>query len=400
LIPNSGLSALIGINGSGKSNLLSAILLLKKATSASIRRFKNEDEEYVNQTDVYAEFECDGSSIAFEGKVFYLTNNQNIDQVNETQLKWNLENITGEKGWIELPIEMLSFRDEYRVIVSADSSKRLTYEEIARDGWFEHRLMENILPRKVVKIFQNITEYLAHINYYSASQFSDPSRCPISLEFRDNRPTRRQKDCIDHEQFMHDLYRSYISRSTAFSRFMNIIGSNGIGLVDNLEFDTIHLPNSIVDVRAGGKMEKKERTNIVVVPTFLIDGNKLSPHQLSEGTFKTLALLFYVLTDDSQLLLVEEPEVCIHHGLLNSILELIKDESRRKQIIISTHSDFVLDHLKPENVILVDRIPNKGTKAGMISEALSKEDYKALKQYLKDSGSLGEYWRAGGFSDV
>jgi len=223
----------------------------------------------------------------------------------------------------------------------------------------------------------------------------------MSLALEDDRPRiRRRRDTINHEQFIYDLYISWKHDPNAIAKFLDVIGDAGIALIDKIHFDEIPLPSNVVEVRSGGKTERRERTKLVVVPTFKIDGNTLSPHQLSEGTFKTLALLFYVLTDDSQLLLIEEPEVCIHHGLLNSIISLIKEESREKQIIISTHSDYVLDQLAPENVVLIDRKPNNGTKAKQINKALSKTNFKALKQYLEEAGNLGEYWREGGLSDA
>ncbi|MDD5759589.1 MAG: AAA family ATPase [Desulfobulbaceae bacterium] len=398
LEPNSGLTALIGVNGSGKTNLLNALLLLKRATIGGRLRYPLESD-YVNRSLVDAVIDYQGASIALRGEIFYTTSNKNNDEVVGTRLKWNLEEITGKKGWIELPIEMLMQGEEYRYIISA-GNKKLSYAQMARGGWFEHREMKSLLPDKVFPVAIEISQYLAGLNYYSASQFSDPSRCPVSLELEDNRPrTRRRRGTINHSQFMHDLYHSYTTSTNSFLRFKNVIGPEGIGLISDIQFDEIRLPSNIVEVRAGGKTEKKERTQTVIVPTFTIDGNTLSPNQLSEGTFKTLALLYYVLTDDSQLLLVEEPEVCIHHGLLNSIIALIRDESRSKQIIISTHSDYVLDQLQPENVVLVDRKPDKGTKSRAISKAMSKTDFKALKQYLADSGNLGEYWREGGLAD-
>lgn len=399
LSPNSGLTALIGINGSGKSNLLSALLLLKRSTRFPIRYFADIDEAYLNRSHVSLEIEYETHLIRLRGDIFYFTNNQNIDDVLGTKLKWNLETITGKKTWIELPIEMLKLGGDYPFVIS-HSGRRLSYRDMAKGRWYGQREMKSLLPEKVFPVVQKVTEYLIGINYYSASQFSDPSRCPVSLELEDNRPRiRRRRDTIDHEQFIYDLYRSYKAGTEAFLRLKNVIGPEGIGLVDDVNFDEIRLPSNVIEVRAGGKTEKKERTQLVVVPIFIIDGNTLSPNQLSEGTFKTLALLFYVLTDESQLLLVEEPEVCIHHGLLNSIITLIKDESRSKQIIISTHSDYVLDQLQPENVVLIDRKHEKGTKAKTVSKALSKTDFKALKQYLEDSGNLGEYWREGGLSD-
>jgi predicted ATPase len=124
----------------------------------------------------------------------------------------------------------------------------------------------------------------------------------------------------------------------------------------------------------------------------------LSPNQLSEGTFKTIALLFYLVIDKGSLLLIEEPEVCIHHGLLKSILTLVKSYSASKQIIIATHSDFVLDTLAPENVFLVRKEHGQGTKVKAVTKALSSRDFAALKVYLADTGNLGEFWRHGGLA--
>jgi ABC-type Mn2+/Zn2+ transport system ATPase subunit len=398
LSPNAGLTALIGVNGSGKSNLLSAVLLLKKATIAPTRHI-HVDDEYLNRSNISTDIDFKGEVIRLRGEVFYMTNNRNIDEVIGTKLKWNLESITGQKGWIELPIEMVMFRNEYRFVIP-HGGRRLSYRDMAKGGWYGPRGMKSILPEKVFPIVSEVSEYLQNINYYSASQFSDPSRCPVSLELEDDRPRgRRRRDTIDHEQFIYDLYRSFKGKTEAFQRFSHVIGKDGIGLVDDIHFDEIRLPSNLIEVRSGGKTVKKERTQLVVVPIFRIGDIRLSPNQLSEGTFKTLALLFYVLTDDSRLLLVEEPEVCIHHGLLTSIITLIKKESKDKQIIISTHSDYVLDQLEPENVVLVDRKGEQGTKARAITKAMSKTDFKALRTYLEETGNLGEYWREGGLVD-
>jgi len=34
-----------------------------------------------------------------------------------------------------------------------------------------------------------------------------------------------------------------------------------------------------------------------------------------------------------------------------------------------------------------------------LTKTLSQNDYKALKEYLENSGNLGEYWKEGGFDD-
>jgi predicted ATPase len=149
----------------------------------------------------------------------------------------------------------------------------------------------------------------------------------------------------------------------------------------------------------GGKVERRKRNRLLVIPQFRLGKQKLSPNQLSEGTFKTLALLFHLITDDATAVLIEEPEVCVHHGLLSSILELIKTASHRKQIILSTHSDYVLDHVSPENVFQISFDKAKGTVARHVPKSMTAREYAALREYLASEGNLGEYWREGGLGD-
>ena len=238
---------------------------------------------------------------------------------------------------------------------------------------------------------------LSNLSYYSATQFSDPSKCPISIELDDFRMSFRGRMNRIHQQFIYDLYRAHKSSNSNFQLFINTVGRNGLGLIDNIEFRDHTIPSSSYKVKTGGKIQQIENTKSIIIPSVKVDGLTLSPNQLSEGTFKTLALVFYILNDKNELLLIEEPEVCIHHGLLSSILQLIIQQSRHKQIIISTHSDYVLDMLKPENILLVHKEYDIGTNVSSISKSMSANDYRVLKDYLESEGNLGEYWKEGGF---
>ena len=177
---------------------------------------------------------------------------------------------------------------------------------------------------------------------------------------------------------------------------LDIVGSNGLRLVDKISFKEIRTSSTEYSVRVGGKIERRRVDKVLVIPQFRRGKNTLSPNQLSEGTFKTLALLFYIVTGESTALLLEEPEVCVHHGLLSSILELIKTFSRQKQMIVSTHSDYVLDHVEPENLLSVKADPVDGTVVQHLKKTMNKKEYEALRFYLDREGNLGEYWREGG----
>ena len=67
--------------------------------------------------------------------------------------------------------------------------------------------------------------------------------------------------------------------------------------------------------------------------------------------------------------------------------------------VISTHSDYVIDKLTPENVVLVRKTKESGTVASSLPKSLSRNDFRALKEYLSESGNLGEYWKEGGFEN-
>jgi predicted ATPase len=111
-----------------------------------------------------------------------------------------------------------------------------------------------------------------------------------------------------------------------------------------------------------------------------------------------LAMLFYVITEKSELLLLEEPEVCVHHGLLKSVIEVIKEYASLKQIIISTHSESVLDYLEPDQIRIVERPEEFGTVVRSLDEIMSKKEIDALRSYLLTVGGLGEFWRHSGFT--
>jgi len=393
------LTGLIGINGAGKSNILNALMLLKKIYRAR-PPMRDKESSSRSKCHIAAEIEHQKKILFIKGNVTYETDEHNYDEVYLSELKFNFREFADYSKWINIPIQLLIDPGPFTVVDEAQP-------EIIQMSLFryfpfkDYDDYERILKsRKIQRLLSNVATLFDGINYYSASQFSDPSRCPVSIELEENRPVRRPRSGTGHDQFMLDLYKSSKANDTQYKRYSNTVGNDGIGLVDEIQFLEMEMPSSYYEVKAGGKIRKIERNRLLVVPRFTINNTELSPNQLSEGTFKTLALVFYILTDDSKLLLIEEPEVCIHHGLLSSIISLIETQSKKKQIVMSTHSDFVLDHLDPENLLLVKWLPDRGTIATPLNKSMSKNDYLALRIYLKESGNLGEYWKEGGLENA
>jgi ABC-type branched-subunit amino acid transport system ATPase component len=391
--PDPHLSALIGANGSGKSNLLQSVLLLKKAMR--VARHRVEEDLTLSACKLGVTFSIDEKELPYEALIKYTSSERNIDSVVTAVEKWNFREFTGKDEWIHVPLS-LAFEYVY-FSPTHELSERDRLEFMQRR--YSHIAREKVtIPsvRKMFNVLSKVEQFIGGMTYYSASQFTDPSRCPASFEIESDRlPTRELKQGSEHLQFMHDLYSAYKDNRTEFEEFRSIVGIDGVKLVDSIRYDEINIPSSIYQVVSAGKIIQKEIKKLLVIPNFVVRGSRLSPSQLSEGTFKTLAVVFYLITDKSRLLLLEEPEVCIHHGLLSSIIEIIKSFSRKKQIIISTHSDFVLDALEPENVFLVTNDRQKGTQIRHVPDAMSTRKYASLKDYLQKYGNLGEYWRHG-----
>ncbi|MDO3695929.1 AAA family ATPase [Wenyingzhuangia sp. chi5] len=375
---NENLTALIGINGVGKSNILYGLQLFNKIKSN--RRFFNEiAKEEFSKTQINLEIYINNRMTFVRADFYYETNERNIDVINFYEIKYRFEGSNARKWNKIIPeaYDISEFIDEKRNF--QDLPKRYQNESI--------------------KFSVDLIKSLANISYYSATQFSDPSKCPVSLELSDFRISSQRRKSDVHEKFIHDLYTAKKTSLPTFNLFLNTVGESGLELIQDIKFHVHQIPSSSYKVKTGGEIQKIENFKKIIVPSIKIDGLSLSPNQLSEGTFKTLALVFYILNDSSDVLLIEEPEVSVHHGLLNSIIELVKQQSHQKQIIISTHSDYVLDMLKPNNILLVNKKENQGTKAQSLTKTLSKNEYKVLKEYLQTSGNLGEYWKEGGFDD-
>jgi energy-coupling factor transporter ATP-binding protein EcfA2 len=389
--PTPSLSALIGVNASGKSNVLNAMLLLRKLGKSG--RHGEYERFMTNDCKLRVWFSIGDKVLPYQAALRYSTDERNRDDVLASQEKWNFKAFTGKDRWEEVPLSLWRHEMDYEI---ASSGRYLVRDKYGR--LYRYSAREADFLEKTRSILSAISEFVNSITYYSASQFTDPSRCPSSLEIDDEGALRRSVvRQHEHTQFIYDMYLAYKRSTKNYDQFLSLVGKQGVNLVESIKFKEVRVPSRAVEVRAGGKLIKRVRETLLVIPSFVIRKTKLSPNQLSEGTFKTLAILFYLVTDKSKMLLLEEPEVCVHHGLLASIVELIKTFSAKKQIVVSTHSDFVLDLLDPANVFLVENLPNRGTTVTHIPKSLSAANYKALKDYLKNSGNLGEYWRHGGF---
>lgn len=79
--------------------------------------------------------------------------------------------------------------------------------------------------------------------------------------------------------------------------------------------------------------------------------------QESDGTIRILGLLAALLQEPSQpFISIEEPEANIHPGALAVLAGIIEEASLRSQILVTTHSPDMLDHLPVESFLVVEKV--------------------------------------------
>ncbi|XXX72983.1 AAA family ATPase [Sorangium sp. So ce134] len=111
--------------------------------------------------------------------------------------------------------------------------------------------------------------------------------------------------------------------------------------------------------------------------------------RLSDGTIRWLALLAILLDPaPPPLVCIEEPELGLHPDLMPSLARLLLGASERTQVIVTTHSDVLVDALSdtPETVLVCERHEGRTTVRRLTREALATW----LETY-----TLGELWRKG-----
>lgn len=126
------------------------------------------------------------------------------------------------------------------------------------------------------------------------------------------------------------------------------------------------------------------------VQVFFHEGRFTIPAtRLSDGTLRYLCLLAILChPNPPPLICIEEPELGLHPDVLPTLAALLKEAAERSQIIITTHSDVLVDAMTdcPE-VVLVAEKTERGT-------TLTRLDATRLKPWL-EKYRLGQLWTRG-----
>ncbi|AZA58070.1 AAA family ATPase [Chryseobacterium shandongense] len=121
----------------------------------------------------------------------------------------------------------------------------------------------------------------------------------------------------------------------------------------------------------------------------IFNGRPIESWEASDGTLRALAILLCLESHpEGSTILIEEPEHGLHPWAVKDLMNHIRTiiELKNIQVILTTHSQQVLECLKPEELLITER-DEKGTHYSTIKEIINIENISM--------GEIGSLWTKG-----
>lgn len=354
-LPMRGLNVLIGANGSGKSNFLEVLSLLRASPKGP--------------------FGAEG------------------------EMLWKGEGDHASlEGTIEVTISNPRGRVDLRHVLTLFESRRLEVadERIEDDGW------ANV---------EGDAESYYRFERGDPILFSpDGPQSMAGIVHPDRSVLQQVKDPVRYKELALinaayggiRLFRNWNFGPTASLRreqsvhlpndFLLEEGGDNLGIVLNDMLTKVRpqLSESIKKLYEGAESIRSERVG-GAIQLFLREAGdrKIRATRLSDGTLRFLSLLAILLhPEPPALIAIEEPELGLHPDLIHHVADLLKDAATRTQLVITTHSRSLIDEMadQPESVVICEKRDGEST--------FERLDGEVMKHWL-DRYSLGELWSSG-----
>ena len=337
---NSSISALIGQNGAGKSNILQAI----DAIGVLIRGEKKSKK-----------FEFVDISVEFD--------------INKKNYKYTItKNFTKERK--EIIIDSLISLDDDKIIFKKDGSV-VTFKNKKFDILPETPTIYLLNSLSDDSTIKNIYNFLSSMKYYHTHGTETELIFIDKKEFEDWK-INPETDIENKPLIAYKIVDLFINNKETFNE------------VESMLIDLKLVSKIIVQQMSSPRAEKEKEEFILVY--FMINNEPRFVNQLSEGTKRVINLLLNLFYDKTSLMLIEEPESSIHFGLMKKIVDIFRVYSDQHQILFSTHSSQVLDKLKPNELIFIRMEKNK-----TIAKNPTPKQIREINNFLNGTGPLGDY---------
>ena len=366
------LNVLIGPNGSGKSNFIEAISLLSAAPTditqpiddgGGVRDWIWRGEPKVRFADIDADLASSDGDPALSYQLSFLDRGQRFQLASEKlQYRGTDEDSANGRGvcFARPPREsVMSVEPDVREaeLFTADNRRRPHAQLDVQQSLLAQVDNPLVYPQvcRVADAFKGIRIY------------RDWTFGPLAPTRHPQRPDLSSGVLLDDAANL-GLVLNLLNQDTeAKQRLLKTLRELYDGISDlrvNIERDTVNI--------------------------YLREGDMtISATRLSDGTIRYLCLLAILChPEPPSLVCLEEPELGLHPDILPGLGDLLVDASERCQLVVTTHSDVLVDKLSdtPDSVVVCEK------HAGQTE--MRRLDSDELKHWL-ERYSLGELWTRG-----
>lgn len=330
----SKINVLIGSNGAGKSNFISAFTLLQNVLSKDL-------QVYVAQSGI--------NSLFYSGR----------KETEEIEIEVYFDN--NSYGFILIPTDdnRLIFKKEYFGYYGRFDAQSTVGSAHVESKWeigTDNKIEDYVVP---ILSKQNWRVY----------HFHDTGR---------HANVKQEHNIANNKVLLYDA----ANLGAFLYRLKNHYNSNYEEIIR-----TIHLIAPYFD---DFELEPKEGNKELIVLRWKQKGSEdiFNISQLSDGTLRFICLAALLLQPHElqpETIIVDEPELGLHPYAITIFAEMVRQLSNEKQIIISTQSVELLNEFEVEDIIVVDR-----DDSGSVFKRLDEEE---LKDWLDNDYALGDLWK-------
>jgi len=377
-------TALVGRNASGKTNILSAIDQLARMATVT------------DLSSLFWRFHDPGQPIPSFGCEVVLR-----DTSYRYSFAAGLESIEPAKNAVRFRVAL---KESLAVCSGNDRWDRLLTradQELRVAGHPDPISLSPTIPSlpAILTLFPHEEELLRHVGpllaFFRATRYY-PLEEVTDTRFSDGMPvlpnalyqqwvTQFRSEGRAEDSVLMRLLYARSENKHLIEEIRSLLGPQGLDLIQEIAFSTFPSPT---DAERKGARDETTYHTIRFRPGRSLGGgpDSCSFDELSLGTRRVLRIIVSLVVDGSSLMLIEHPEDGIHSGLLKKLMGLLRANADPAQIILSSHAADVFNTLRAEDLRLVT------ARRGATSvRSLTEREVGVAARFIKEEGSLAEF---------
>ncbi|MEM0140118.1 MAG: AAA family ATPase [Ferroplasma sp.] len=360
----SDFNVIIGPNSSGKSNFISILQFLRDIINSGIENaisLQGGIEYILNAKAKDSPMEIE---VLFNGNISFGFGNRN-SRLDITSILYRINiGLSGKpkklKKYSYKETIEFNLKDNLKVSMSNANGKIKLDDELAKKlGDFTKLILNRDPSDKSILTLMPIIPFFERSNIPQIYDI-DPKLSKHSI------PLSGMAELEQDGNNIALILKNLAKQDDSMEKLINLIGTC-LPFINKIDIESLSDKSIILNVR------ENFNKNLTLPAAFI-----------SDGTIEIITLMDILYFERRNVVAIEEPEKNIHPALLQKLVELMKEASKNKQLIITTHSPEIINYIDIKNIFIIKRDPDG------FSVMTKPEEDKALKYFLDEEISISQ----------